>query len=1013
MLGPLEAVRDGVAIPLGGSRPRAVLAALLLANGRRVSADGLVDAVWGDAPPDTAVKTVQKYVSFLRARLDTPDLIVSRVDGYELATGAVDARRFEDLVAVPEGLEPKRAVTRLTEALDLWRGSPYAELPDLAAAAVERRRLAELRAGAVEALAEARLALGQHGGIVGWLEEQVGANPLRERLWGSLMVALYRSGRQAEALAAYQRLRATLVDELGVEPTPALRDLHTRILRQEPDSPAAAVRARGNALPLRLTGFVGREAELDALADLIVDQRLVTLTGPAGSGKTRLAVELLAGPAGEREPDGSWFVELAGVTEPDRVAAAIAGALRLGEQPGRDLGEIVVDRLADKRALLVLDNCEHLLDGAADVVARLLRTAPRLRVLTTSRQPLGVDGEVVLEVPPLAVPSSDDPAEVAGAAAVRLLAQRAAAVQAGFTVTPANAAAVARIARRLDGMPLALELAAARLRVFDAPRLADLLDDRFRVLVSTLRTAQARHQTLRAAIAWSYDALDIPERDLFRSLSVFEGGFTLEAAEEVGGASAIALLPALVERSLVVVDRRGGAVQRTPAPAASPAVRYRLLETLREYGRAQLDPDESGELHRRHLTHYLALAEPAAAGLHGPLQRWWLDRLDPERDNLRAALRWALTHGQRAAGLRLATALANFWDEQAQYSEGTAWLRDALVGSADVGPELRAAALAGAGRLAMGLGDHTGAARLAEQSLALAREAGDEPAIVHATALLGNVALYQGNYGQARPLLEESLAAFERLGMGWAQAEVLGRLGHLHRLRGDYATARGYLERSQRLRVEVHDIGGLAWSVWQLGVLARYQGSYDRADALYRRSLAMFDELADEAGAAHVRYSMGDLARINGDDALASSLYTESLDRLRENGDRRCVASILFNLGSLAFDRSDPQAPVLFARSLALRRELHDQAGIAECLEAFAAVQENRGDPVAAIRLLGASQAVRDRTGAVRPASDEDVLTARVETLRAAVGADAFASAWEAGRTGGDDAVAATLVARL
>jgi predicted ATPase/DNA-binding SARP family transcriptional activator len=998
VLGPLEAVRDGATVALGGARPRAVLAALLLAGGRRVSMDALVDAVWGDAPPDTAVKTVQKYVSFLRARLDSPDLIASRADGYELVTDAVDARTLADLVARASAQpSPERAIAVLTEALDLWRGEPYADLPDLAAAQAERRRLAELQLVAIEALAEARLALGQHDRLVGWLEEQVSVHPLRERLWGALMLALYRGGRQAEALAAYQRLRTILIDELGVEPTPALRDLHGRILRQEDDdAPAGRTRGRPAAvLPLRLTGFVGREADLATLAGLIAVNRLVTLTGPAGSGKTRLAVELLAGSG----PAGSWFVELAPITDPERIASAIAGTLRLAEQAGRDLAEIVADNLADKPALLVLDNCEHLLDGAAATVARLLAAAPQTRVLTTSRQPLGVPGEVVFEVPPLPVPVSDDPTEVADAAAVRLLAQRATAVDAGFAVTAANAAAVARIARRLDGMPLALELAAARLRVFDAGRLADLLDDRFRVLVSTLRTAPARHQTLRAAIAWSYDALDAEERTLFRALSVFEGGFTLEAADEVGGGAAVTLLPTLVERSLVVVDRGPG------------GTRYRLLETLREYGRAQLDPDESGALHRRHLDHYLALAEPAAAGLHGPSHRRWLEHLDPERDNIRAALRWSLTHGQRAAGLRLAVALANFWDEQGQYSEGTAWLRDALAASTDVPAGLRAAALAGAARLATGLGDHADAGRLAGQSLALAREAGDEPAVVHATALLGNIALYQGDYDEARPLLEESAAAFDRLGMRWALGEVLGRLGHMYRLRGDYDTARSYLERSRRIRDEVGDVGGQAWVLWQLGVLARYRAEYDRADLLYRQSLTMFEDMVDDAGAAHVRYSMGDLARINGDEALATSLYTESLNRLREHGDQRCVASILFNLGTLALDRADPEARALFARSLALRRQLHDQAGIAECLEAFAAVEEGAGEPVAAIRLLGAADALRDRTGAARPASDEDNRAVRVRALRESVGADAFASAWEAGRVEDCDTVAADLAA--
>jgi tetratricopeptide (TPR) repeat protein len=282
--------------------------------------------------------------------------------------------------------------------------------------------------------------------------------------------------------------------------------------------------------------------------------------------------------------------------------------------------------------------------------------------------------------------------------------------------------------------------------------------------------------------------------------------------------------------------------------------------------------------------------------------------------------------------------------------------------------------------------------------------------MVHATALLGSVALYQGDYEQARPLLERCATAFERLAIPWAWGEVLGRLGHLYRLRGDYVTARTYIERSMRVREGAGDAGGHAWTVWQLGVLARYQGEYARADALYRESLAMFEGMDDESGAAHVRYSMGDVARLTGDGALAIRLYDDSLRALRELGDQRCVASILFNLGNLALDRADPQAPALLGRSLDLRRRLNDQAGIAECLEAFAAVEEGRGDPVAAIRLLGAAEELRDRTGAARPASDEDTQVVRVRTLREMVGEDAFASAWDAGRVEGSDAVAAGVI---
>ena len=987
VLGPLEAVRDGVAVPLGGPRPRAVLAALLLAGGRPVHIDTLVDAVWGDRPPGTAVKTVQKYVSHLRARLGAA-VIVSRAAGYELVAGELDSRRFEELAAEP-------AEAALTEALALWRGDPYADLPDFAAAQAERHRLAELRLSAVEALAEERLALGRYGPLVGWLEQLVAANPLRERLWGVLMLALYRSGRQAEALAAYRRLRTALVEELGTEPTPALRALHDRLLRQDDE---VTQRRRGaKTFPLRLTAFVGRAAELGELTALLAGHRLITLTGVAGSGKTRLAVEAAgAGPA------EAWLVELAGVTDPRRVPSAVAGVLRVGEQPGRDLREVLADTLAERSLLLVLDNCEHLLDATAGLVTELLRAAPGIRILATSRQPLGVAGEQILDVPPLPVPATDEPAEVEAADAVRLLALRARAADSRFAVTTANVAAVARIARRLDGMPLALELAAARLRVFDAHQLAGLLDDRFAVLVSTLRTAPARHQTLRAAIAWSYDLLTAEEQALFRALAVFEGGFTLDAAERIRGrpGSAVALLPALVERSLVVVDQRAG------------ETRYRMLETLREYGRAQLDPDESEQCRRRHLDYYLDLAERLGAGVRGRQRMDCLGRLDAERDNLRAALRWSLTHGAHLSGLRLAVGLALYWDERAQFGEGGGWLRDTLAAAAGAPPALRAAALAGAAQLAISMGEHERAAGLIRRSLGVARRAGDETGIARATRQLGNLALYQGDYADAERHLAVSLVAYGRLGLLWERGEVLGRLGHLHRLRGDHDSAQEHLERALAVRDKIGDQAGCAWTLWQLGVLARYRGDHARADTRYAESMAHWDALGDVSGVAHVRYSMGDVARLRHQDALAESLYTSSLRELKEEGDQRCVASILCNLGALALDRADPVAALpLFAQSLTLRRGMHDQAGVAECLEGFAAVRAARGDAAEAIRLLGAATALRARTGASRPASDDGQHAARVEALRAAVGATAFDAAWAAGRDHDGESVAAEALA--
>ena len=985
VLGAVQATRAGIRLPLGGPRPRTVLATLLLADGRWVRTDALVDAVWGDAAPATATKTIQKYVSYLRATLGD-ELIISRPGGYELLTENVDSRQFERLIGQASTESDATTAARMLEqALGLWRGEPYGDLPDLVPAQTERRRLVERRLAAVESLVDLRLSLGQHTAVTAWLEELVVEHPLRERLWGALILALYRCGRQADALAAFARVRSLLTAELGTEPTPALRAIHELVLRQAdpvPEAPratAVAPAARPGPLPLRLTSFIGRDEQRRELTGLLGKHRLVSLTGPPGSGKTRLAVELAAD-----WPDGGWFVELGVASEPSRVPAIVAAALRLREHLDRDPLDAITDHLAGDTGLLLIDNCEHLVDAVAHVVATVLRMAPGVRVLTTSRQSLGVAGEVVYDVPPLALPETDDLRAVRESAAVSLLVERAQAVDTRFGLDATNAPALARIARRLDGMPLAIELAAARLRVFDAIRLADLLDDRFRVLVSTHRDAPARHQTLRTAVAWSYELLEPPERKLFRDLSVFDGSFVLDAAERVNE-SAIALLPAMVDRSLVVVDVRPG------------GTRYRLLETLREYGRAQLDPGEATDVQERHLAWVMEFAEAKSEQVRGPRHLEAVEMLDAERDNMRSALVWALRRHRRADALQLASSLSTYWDERTWFDDGLGVLREALADTGEVPRPLLVRAYACAAGLAINRSDHALAAAMANASLQLARESADEPGIWRATALIAKLALYQSDYTTAGELLSQSREAFARLGMTSDLAEVVGRLGHLHRLQGDLAAARAELEQSMALREQLGDRIGRAWSLWQLGVVARYQGDLERARAHNKESFAEYDALGDASGTAHVRYSMGDVARAVGDLGGANQAYQASLVDLRRQGDRRCVASTLYNLGELALTEKDPGAGAYLSQSLTLRRELGDRAGVAECLEALAVLTERDGDGPAAVRLLAQGAAIRARTGAAAPADQEYSRRELVEALRASVGVDSFNAAWTEG----------------
>ena len=562
--GEFEAVEGGVPVPVRGAKQRTVLALLALHRGQPVSADRLIDALWGDGQVANPVNALQAQIGQLRRTLGATAIVTSDA-GYALDIGPddVDAARFEQLVAkgrrlLEEG-ETALASTALGEALRLRRGEPLTEFAYAGFADAERAHLAELTLVAIETRAEADLVLGRHGELAGELEALCREHPLRERLWELLMLALYRAGRQAEALRAYTEARDRLVDELGIDPGPALRELEARILAQDPSLAAAgpagleavpAPMATGN-LRERLSSFVGRTAELQELSEAVRSSRLVTLIGPGGVGKTRLAVEAAA-TLREEHRDGAWLVEFASVTEPEGVAPAVAGALGaaaaglIGPPSPDSTVELIVRYLAGRSLVVVFDNCEHVIDQAAALAETLAGTVPGLRLIATSREPLGVPGEVLVPVGPLALP-----------AAVELFVDRARAVRPGFTADGHTRPVIDDICRRLDGLPLAVELAAARLRSLTLATLAERLDDRFRLLTVGARTALPRQQTLRAVVDWSYDLLFEDERRLFARLSVFAGGCDLDAAEavcaddQVPAGEVLDVLSRLVDKSLV------------------------------------------------------------------------------------------------------------------------------------------------------------------------------------------------------------------------------------------------------------------------------------------------------------------------------------------------------------------------------------------------------------------------------------------------------------------------------
>ena len=652
-----------------------MLALLALDAGRVVPAGRLVEEVWLGRPPLGAAKTLRSYVSRLRSALAPEVPVVPRGGGYALGAGAgqLDVARFERLVAEGRaalgGGEAAAAGNRFREALALWRGPAFADVLDVEPLAREGARLEELRLAAVEGRLEADLAVGWHGQVAGELEGLVGEYPLRERLWRLLMLALYRGGRQADALAAYQRARTMLAGELGLEPGQELKELERAVLRHEVPPPAGDWQRHN--LPAQLTSFVGREQELAMLGELLGEARLVTLTGAGGAGKTRLAVEF-AGRVVERFADGVWLAELAGISDPGLVAGQVMEALGV-----RQAGDVpVIDalryRLRSAELLLVLDNCEHLLDACAQLAGALLRSSPGLRVLATSREPLAVPGEAACPVPPLALPSDHaDPVEIASTPAVRLFLDRGASARPGAGLAGAPVAVIGQICRELDGLPLAIELAAARTSTLSVEDVGAHLADKFRFLAYRRPAADPRHQALKAAIGWSYELLPAAEQDAFRQLSVFAGDFGLAQAAQVcsGGdeAAALNLVDRLASKSLAVADTAGG------------QTRYRLLETIRQYAAGRLaETGDAGPARRRHAEAFLALAERER------------DRavLAREQDNFRAALSWSLSQDSET-GPRLARALGGLWLARGFLQEGQDWLERAL-GTGPADPRLHA-----------------------------------------------------------------------------------------------------------------------------------------------------------------------------------------------------------------------------------------------------------------------------------------------------------------------------------
>nr|BFE61225.1 BTAD domain-containing putative transcriptional regulator [Dactylosporangium thailandense] len=1013
LLGPLEVVGgDGVPLEVGGSRLRVLVTLLALEPGRVVTAARLTDGVWGEHPPAGAGNALQSLVSRLRRVL--PDgVLQARPTGYLLDIDAedVDHLRFEALVGRARAAgDPGSAVTLFRLAEQLWRGPALADAGEAAFARPWRARLDELRFAAIEDRIEAELGIGER--VVAELEALVAAHPLRERLVALLMRALAGAGRGAEALSVFERCRDRLAEELGADPSAGLMAVHLQVLRGEQQRPA-----EGN-LRAALTSFVGRDADLAAVRRLVTGGRLVTLVGPGGAGKTRLSVETGRALAGQI-PDGVWLVELAPLTDPGDVIQAVWGALGLRDPagkpaaPGRrldadDAPRRLATALAHRRLLLILDNCEHVVAAAAELAERLLGECPHLRVLATSREPLGITGEALYGVEPLAEDS-----------AARLFADRAAAVRPGLAGLPEDPGAVARICRALDGMPLAIELAAARCRSLTPAHIADRLDDRFRLLSRGSRTARPRHQTLRAVVDWSWDLLAEPERAMLRRLAIFPGGATVAAAAAVcdpGGrlGDPDELLTTLAEKSLLV---------------AGDDLRYRMLETIRAYGLERLD--EAGEadgVRRRHGAWFLALAQRLEPALRGTGQLEALAELGAEHDNLHGALRRAIAAGDSDLAVRLVAVVGWYWWLGGHRVEGAALASAALSLPGPSDPDARAMACGVAAVNGFdGLGDsemldgwfseavgYQGEHPLSRlfQAVAGLYRQGPVGAVLERIAalsddpdpwiaglgrlLVGHTLLNTGAHAaESRAAFESSLAAFQGIGERWGMSFALAALAEAKAHEGRHREAIAHYEEALtylRLLGSTEDRPVTEVRLAQLYYLI---GDEPRADAVLAEARHTARRSGVPDSIAFVEYAFAYRALRTGRFDEARDRFDRALDLVGGNRVSPQMLALLHSGRAVLLARDGEHAAAGDAIRFAVvqGRAAFDAYAVANAVDDAAEAALLGGDAARAVTLLAAARAVRGTDDATRPwTADVD------ERARAALGAEAVPGAVERGR---------------
>jgi predicted ATPase/DNA-binding SARP family transcriptional activator len=1028
-----------------------VLACLATSLPHPVSRAELIERFWPDAKPDQGRQSLSQALSSLRCQFEPPGVpagavltLDRRFAGLNPAAVSTDVAAFEELLRrARRAAGSAERLARLAAAVERYRG-PFLAGYEESWVLPEREWLAEAFFQALLQVILLREEAGDLRGAVEAARRGVTLDPLREDAHQVLIRLLAAAGDRVGALRQHRELERLLAEELGPgwAPDAATRALVARLAAEtvpapgcgEPPQPVAhspngedeapgtqdegsapvtgrlagghmleEERPPSGSLPLQFTRFFGREEEIARVSALLKHaftepgtSPLVTLTGPGGSGKTRLALEV-AGRLVEFWRGAVWFVPLADLTEAQRIPDAIVSALELPPTPGVEPIEQVIGYLSRRPPLLVLDNYEHLVEEGAYLLQRLRQRLPALTCLVTSRRRLDLTGEREIPVPPLPAPAyvpgervADLPFVLSQCSSVQLFVDRAQMVRPDFQLTKRNAASVAALCSGLEGIPLAIELAAARVSVLTPARMVGQLERRLEFLTSRLRDGTARHRTLRAALDWSYRLLTPEQQRFFARLSVFRGGGTAEAAAIVcEEPEAQERLEELRACSLIDAEE-----------AADGGMRFRMLETLREFADEQLTAEERASLRHRHLHFFLAMADEGDPALRGPKQKEWMARLEPELDNLRAGLAWALGAGGSAeAALHLAGRLEWFWALGGHFAEGREWLRRALEQSARSGPSLaRAQAFYTAGLLAQIQGEFATAASLLQESEALRRALGDTRGLAYSLLRLGWLALDLSDLPTARKVLEESRRLFEEAADSWGLALSLFALCQVAVFGGDDRSAYALAMAGRRVAEATGDRSHIAWAMTNLALVAHYQRNYEAARTLFNESLAVHQEMKDRYSSAAVLQELGSLTCDQGDEDAARAYLETSLKLCQEANLKRGIARSLETLGRLAWYQEEYDlACSRYRESLALWRELGSRSSIAACLGGLAAVAAARGEPVRATRLAGAAAALRDALGMPLYPGQRVRYEARVAAARAALGEAAFATAWAEG----------------